>query len=158
MCVDLHSLTWPESDWLDSGAEWGCTPVVHSASNVHRLNQPSTHALRSPAWQHVTQDYGCLSANPTINRFSNPICVVCLEEPSSSHLTVPTAIYCFTFLQIYKCTYYKSLWIKASAKCKGKCVATTQVECSTGLSTTFNLFIFYFFVNMYYVSLGRKIS
>ena len=28
----LHSLIWPESDWLDSGAGWGCTPVVHEQS------------------------------------------------------------------------------------------------------------------------------
>ena len=26
MVAGLSSLTWPESDWLDSG--WGCTPVV----------------------------------------------------------------------------------------------------------------------------------
>ena len=34
-------LTWPESDWLDSGAAWGCTPVAHWWISV-MLNQPGT--------------------------------------------------------------------------------------------------------------------
>jgi len=29
LVAGLSSLTWPESDRLDSGAGWGCTPVVH---------------------------------------------------------------------------------------------------------------------------------
>ena len=36
-----NSLTWPESEWLDTEAGWGFTPVVHWEINVHRLNQPS---------------------------------------------------------------------------------------------------------------------
>ena len=54
MMAGLSSLPWPESDWLDSGAWWGCTPVVHWAISVHRLNQPSphTHSERSATWQH----------------------------------------------------------------------------------------------------------
>ena len=31
--------------WLDSGAGWGCTPVVHWVISVYRLDQPSPHTL-----------------------------------------------------------------------------------------------------------------
>ena len=46
----------PESDWLDSGVGWGCTPVVHGVIMAHRINQPSPHTLRREplSWQHVT--------------------------------------------------------------------------------------------------------
>ena len=45
VCVMVCSsnLTWPESDWLVSGAGWGCTPIVHWKINVHTFNQPSPH-------------------------------------------------------------------------------------------------------------------
>ena len=52
----LSSLTWPESDWLHSGACWGCTHT-HSCAldyQAHRLNQPSPRTLRSLTWQHGT--------------------------------------------------------------------------------------------------------
>ena len=61
--IGLSSLTWPASNWLDSGAGWGCTPVAHWLTNVHGSNPPSPHThththththscRRSTSWQH----------------------------------------------------------------------------------------------------------
>ena len=78
VCVDddagLGSLTWPESDWLDPGAGWGCTPVAHWAINVYRISQPSPHSLRkrSPAWEAGAPAHVALSAILSINRLWTP--------------------------------------------------------------------------------------
>ena len=47
---------------------------------------------------------------------------IVLALGSMNIFTVPTAMYCLTSYD--KCTYCKSLWIKAPAKCpKCKCIA-----------------------------------
>ena len=55
LIVGLSSLTWVGRSGLESGAGWGCTPVVHLAINANRINQPSPRTtLRAPTRQDET--------------------------------------------------------------------------------------------------------
>ena len=52
----------PQSDWLDPGAGWGCTPNGHSLINVHRLTQPSAH---THTHTHTLWGISCMAARST---------------------------------------------------------------------------------------------
>ena len=77
--------TWPESDWLDSGARWGCTHVVHWLINVHSLNQPSPHTLKYLRQGNMEHQLVSLP----INFYIKPVCshhhAVVLVCRSSGH-------------------------------------------------------------------------
>ena len=80
----LSSLTWPESDWLDSGAGWGCTLVVHWAINVHGLNQPSTHKLWELYWMATSAPVSL-----SINLCNKPV----LQHHHPASLSVEVAVW-----------------------------------------------------------------
>ena len=88
MMASLSSLTWPDSDWLDSGAWWGCTPVSHEAINVHRLNQPSPHTFNSTHgnMEHYVHD-----------RFSTPLCLKEQRKSVERGMDFATMNYTFYF-------------------------------------------------------------
>ena len=67
----LGSLTWPESDWLDSWVWWGFTPVVHWAISVHRSNQLSSHALKRDHMVNMEPQLTYRCHSTAMNQFYN---------------------------------------------------------------------------------------
>ena len=80
MIAGSSSRTLPESDWLDSGAGWGCTPVLHWEINIHRSNQqsPDTHSGSSPRWQHGAP--GHVSLWDMFSRLTHPNTYQCNQK------------------------------------------------------------------------------
>ena len=79
----------PEWDWLDSGAGWGCTPVVHREIHVHRLQWLSPKHTRGDlrAWKRGAPASFVMSANRTINQLLTPqTCVLVWESPVKATL------------------------------------------------------------------------
>ena len=83
MTAGLSSLTWPETDWLDCGAEWGCTPVAHWGISVHRINQPSPQGEIACMATWSTRQ--CITTNHTITWLQHHHPESLSVEPSWSH-------------------------------------------------------------------------